>query len=487
MTDRYLDAAADCTKATDLDPAYVKAWVRLGTAYDHLAESANSLDSYEKALAALPKENLTPTDLKLREQAQAGAKAAKERLEPKSQKVHHVVALPPAQGKLPWDRAEGLVNERLAKYGHTMECANSSAWSMYRAYTQWKEGVDGMKQMKEIKGPQAGMFVRIGVIENLSNAILQDDRVFHVEGQPFIDLYNKQAAAESMQTGAWAHAGPQQIFTEALEMQRTKGWDAVKQALSTTVRAYIMRGFMETGLRGRADVGVEFIGKAIEIIEWGRQVWRNVRKEDRGVIFEETFLRGVQSLHLETYMKAYEEHPGLDAKYSLEELLQHAQDILKGLDGQAYINDVDPGFFLGFFVYPKARALAMVGFYHAQMAQYVDNNDHAAVIKHRKLAAAAYHTAGIAYPPDDENHAWYLRCSLNYMYISGTPVREILKTTEAIRNAIPEMKKLWEYSSLAMGGRDQKLEQTRQEEQRLRAGLRGGSITMDTLLMNGPP
>ena len=73
------------------------------------------------------------------------------------------------------------------------------------------------------------------------------------------------------------------------------------------------------------------------------------------------------------------------------------------------------------------------------------------------------------------------------MYISGTPVREILKTTEAIRNAIPEMKKLWEYSSLAMGGRDQKLEQTRQEEQRLRAGLRGGSITMDTLLMNGPP
>lgn len=67
--------------------------------------------------------------------------------------------------------------------------------------------------------------------------------------------------------------------------------------------AYIMRGFMETGLRGRADVGVEFIGKAIEIIEWGRQVWRNVRKEDRGVIFEETFLRGVQSLHLETFMK----------------------------------------------------------------------------------------------------------------------------------------------------------------------------------------
>lgn len=67
--------------------------------------------------------------------------------------------------------------------------------------------------------------------------------------------------------------------------------------------AFIMRGFMETGLRNRPDVGVEFIGKAIEVIEWGRQVWRSVKKEDRGVIFERTFLRGVQSLHLEVFMK----------------------------------------------------------------------------------------------------------------------------------------------------------------------------------------
>lgn len=56
--------------------------------------------------------------------------------------------------------------------------------------------------------------------------------------------------------------------------------------------------------------------------------------------------------------QAYEQKPGLDAKYSLDELLQHAQDILNGLDEQAYIENVDPGFFLGFFVYPKARALA---------------------------------------------------------------------------------------------------------------------------------
>lgn len=73
------------------------------------------------------------------------------------------------------------------------------------------------------------------------------------------------------------------------------------------------------------------------------------------------------------------------------------------------------------------------------------------------------------------------------MYISGTPVKDILDTMEMIRTAVPEMMKLWAHSALSMEGRDRDFEKTRQEEQRLRAGLRGGSITMDTLLMNGPP
>lgn len=47
----------------------------------------------------------------------------------------------------------------------------------------------------------------------------------------------------------------------------------------------------------------------------------------------------------------------------------------------------------------------MIGFYHAQMARYTDQNDHASIMNHRRLTAAAYHTAARAYPLDDENHA----------------------------------------------------------------------------------
>lgn len=82
------------------------------------------MECYEKALAMMPVENITPGDLRLKEQAQAGAKSAKEKLS-KNQTARHIV-MQHANGRMPWHRAEDLVNERIAKYGHTLECANSS-------------------------------------------------------------------------------------------------------------------------------------------------------------------------------------------------------------------------------------------------------------------------------------------------------------------------------------------------------------------------
>ncbi len=70
-----------------------------------------------------------------------------------------------------------------------------------------------MKQMRQIQGPQGpGLQVMMGVrrdllyleflklndplqvLEDMSNAILQDDRIFHIDDQNFIELYNKQSA-----------------------------------------------------------------------------------------------------------------------------------------------------------------------------------------------------------------------------------------------------------------------------------------------------
>ena len=73
--------------------------------------------------------------------------------------------------------------------------------------------------------------------------------------------------------------------------------------LIQTRSGFIMRGFMEAGLRGAPDVGVEFLGRALELLEWGRQAWRTVPKDSRGVIFEDTFFRGVQNMHLHLFMQ----------------------------------------------------------------------------------------------------------------------------------------------------------------------------------------
>lgn len=64
-----------------------------------------------------------------------------------------------------------------------------------------------------------------------------------------------------------------------------------------------MRGFIEGTVRRNHVAEVEFFGQAIEILKWGRSIWKNVPKSQRGAIFEETFLFGARSLYLEAYVK----------------------------------------------------------------------------------------------------------------------------------------------------------------------------------------
>jgi hypothetical protein len=64
-----------------------------------------------------------------------------------------------------------------------------------------------------------------------------------------------------------------------------------------------MHGFIEGGLRGAHPVALEFIGYALEVLDWGSRVWKNVPDDDRGVIFKSTFIRGVRSLHISAFME----------------------------------------------------------------------------------------------------------------------------------------------------------------------------------------
>ena len=46
---------------------------------------------------------------------------------------------------------------------------------------------------------------------------------------------------------------------------------------------------------------VEFYDRAVELLEWGREAWKDVPKDLRGAIFEDTFLVGVKAMRLDAY------------------------------------------------------------------------------------------------------------------------------------------------------------------------------------------
>jgi hypothetical protein len=64
-----------------------------------------------------------------------------------------------------------------------------------------------------------------------------------------------------------------------------------------------MRGFIEGGLKGNDVAKEEFYRRALDVIEWGRSTWKDVPKDDRGTIFDETFLRGLRAMHMEALME----------------------------------------------------------------------------------------------------------------------------------------------------------------------------------------
>jgi hypothetical protein len=64
-----------------------------------------------------------------------------------------------------------------------------------------------------------------------------------------------------------------------------------------------VRGFLEAGLRRTPGVKVEFLSRALEVLEWGRTAWKKVPVGDRGVIFEDTFIHGLRAMHLNALME----------------------------------------------------------------------------------------------------------------------------------------------------------------------------------------
>ncbi|KAH8086614.1 hypothetical protein BXZ70DRAFT_1011706 [Cristinia sonorae] len=490
---KFLDAATDAKKATEIDATYAKGWARLAVAQGNLGSIQRSIDAWKKAIAALSDNAGSIAEQKQLKEYQAELKAAEERLQHAECRVIPTIPISSARGHTPWQRGLAMEKEIVAKYNQDPSGRyRSSAMVIVQAYVEWKSGLDKMNSLKRIGGRSHSgqmMMGSTGGIEGFSNAILRDDRVFHLSQNDWVARYNDQVTLEALQTGAWTEGGPELIKTEAIKRQRTQGWNSVRRAITTTIRSYIMRGFMEATVKNNHSAGVEFIGRALEILRWGCETWKDVAQDDKGAIFQESFVRGVHALYIEIYMKACIDSNDTD-HFSLETLLNEAEELLDHCDKHVMspMTALDHGFALSFGSYPKGKGYSMIGFYHARTAAKLFTQpqyDAEAILQHYKDAAEAYLTAARYHPEDDELYIWFLACAIQNFFLAGTPIRTILPLMAKLRLAMPDVLKIWEFSSLMQGGRAA-FTSTLEVEEDILAGLKTGQFTLDSEVVPEP-
>ncbi|KAJ7592876.1 hypothetical protein C8J56DRAFT_1045329 [Mycena floridula] len=479
---QYLDAKADCVKATTLDPLYARAWARMGSCTDALGEWEQSTLAWQNALNVLPKDNLSPLQAKQKLQYTESLKAAEEKFtEMKLGRLSDDAVQSTAETSdlMPWKIAERMLPELRAQNN-----PNSIAWVLEAAYRGYRKGVETMKSIKvteighiqHIQGPTAA-------IQDLTNGILRDMRVFYIDNHGWIEASELQWKLEVLQNRIWLTAGPQLVMEEALDRQRNEGWGSVRPALSSTIRNWIMRGFIDFRINENYGSAVEYLGRSMEILNWGRTVWKDVPASDRGVIFDSTFIRGVHSLYVTALMAAAV--ADVDNIGALEDLYDAAQDLAREAKANPFnirlYPTADVGFQHSFFSLPLSKALAAQGLYHVKLAEKAMKEHNSAQSKEHQLSSANFYRQAADYlPPDDEDYPWFLKCALAYMGPFEPPLRFSLALMQRIRESLPKMRRIWQ-AHPAMGKRERNpaYEKIVGEEIQLRKLLAEGKLTLD--------
>ncbi|KAJ7750192.1 hypothetical protein B0H16DRAFT_1887816 [Mycena metata] len=454
----YLDALSDGQKAAQTDPSYVKGWVRVATAAHALGEWDVSSRAWTSALKCLPSEtDLSPAEAVLKAQFEDGLKAAdaadaKQKASVEGGKYHHEIPLS-ASNDFPWMRALALAEQGKLVKGDLP----SSGFVILNAYRDFIQGITAMKQMvvKNVRGNVNVQSSPSG-LTFLSNGIIRDERVFHADSQ-FFDRLEKQTQFETRLTNAWGMVGPKQIEKEVPERLRKLGWLPVRRALATTLRIWLLKGFFDSNT-GALNGGVEFYKRILDVLEWGRRTYPNVPSEERGVIFEGSFVRGVRRLYIPAVLSLHLKN-GDSCGYTLEDIRDLAEELKAETEASPRTPEsyVDPGFYGSFWVYPVAEALSIIGWYHMQLGlrrvdkkQDFDPEADADFLK----SSEYYIQAAEKYPTDDEKHPYFLAVAVDALWWGGAKLEVVLPLCRKIRAAMPEADAIWECSQMAKTNRN---------------------------------
>lgn len=59
---------------------------------------------------------------------------------------------------------------------------------------------------------------------------------------------------------------------------------------------------MEAKLKDNNEAALEFYTSALDLLQWGKELWKDVAFTDKGAVFQPTFIRGVKCLRLDVIM-----------------------------------------------------------------------------------------------------------------------------------------------------------------------------------------
>ncbi|KAJ7204436.1 hypothetical protein GGX14DRAFT_460408, partial [Mycena pura] len=397
-------------QAVKLDPTYVKSWGRIGTAAQALEAWDVARAAWKQGLSSLPAMALTPTQTVLKAQFEAGLKAADVAESKFKTSIEYVAIDPRSVESLPWNRAYVLATQNRLERG----AVPSSGTVILRAYYDFSEGVKTLRQMQveEREGDVKKITSSVSGLSNLTNGILVDSRVFYADSE-FFDQLQHQIHFEASSYNAWGLVGANKIIKEVPERLEKTGWGPVRRALSVTVRAWMMKGYVDSNM-GASTGAVEFYKCIIDVLEWGRRTYPNIPTEDRGVIFEPSFVRGIRRLYISAVVGLYVEK-GTESGYGLDGIAQMARDLKTETETSVRLESVellDYGFSAAFWIYPIAEALSILGWYHMQVGfQHMDSTEESSNKRSADefLQSSQYYIqAAEKYPADDENHPFFL-------------------------------------------------------------------------------
>ncbi|EMD42334.1 hypothetical protein CERSUDRAFT_90951 [Gelatoporia subvermispora B] len=406
----YLSAVFDLRVATQIDENYAKAWVRLASIFKEFHMYELSIDAANRALLCLETKELSPSEIKLKKQCEQALNGATEGMEKEqydfrslrekaSSRVEAVPEDVSKSGRLPWDKARAL-REILA----IGDLHNSSAWLILNAHEEFE---DGLKFMHQLKFPE-GDGIATGnpnALQYITNALLRDERAFYFSSPDFLKkldsqiTFEDQALRDALGNCPWtgSRGDVSTVQSQVTNLIKRKGWEVARRALSMTVRIWILNGLLSSNINDSPEESLRLYTNALSILEWGVSRWRNVSKEERGVIFERTFVRGVRCFCMNLYQINY--NRGHIGDEQLKRLAQLAQDVLDEVDTHPAVSTpaepLDIGFLIAFWYKPKAIAHASLGFVYwkgagdKSMQKKARDEDLTQALSHYKSAIAS--------------------------------------------------------------------------------------------------